>query len=180
MAGRTDCVGSPRRGPLHGGTLVERRARGRRRLGDVLPRPVAWRTYVCARWWATEFWGAPPGPANDRKRRRWPAVLHLLDCECRLCRTRAAGDVRIRKHIPAGCRPAELFSYAGCVRYCRGEEAMRHLLWMTVFAALTAVVFGIAAKGDDRQKLMYGLKVFGEFLVVAFLLGWILYFIPFR
>jgi len=57
---------------------------------------------------------------------------------------------------------------------------MRHLLWMAVFAALTAVVFGIAAKGDDRQKLMYGLKVFGEFIVVAFLLGWILYFIPFR
>ena len=57
---------------------------------------------------------------------------------------------------------------------------MRHLLWMAVFAALTAVVFGIAAKGDDRQKLVYGLKVFGEFIVVAFLLGWILYFIPFR
>jgi len=51
---------------------------------------------------------------------------------------------------------------------------------MAVFAALTAVVFGIAAKGDDRQKLIYGLKVFGEFIVVAFLLGWILYFIPFR
>lgn len=57
---------------------------------------------------------------------------------------------------------------------------MRHVLWMTVFAALTAVVFGIAAKGDDRQKLMYGLKVFAEFIVIAFLLGWILYFIPFR
>ena len=57
---------------------------------------------------------------------------------------------------------------------------MRHLLWMAVFAALTAVVFGIAAKGDDRQKLMYGLKVFAEFIVVAFLLGWILYFIPLR
>lgn len=57
---------------------------------------------------------------------------------------------------------------------------MRHLLWMAVFAALTAVVFGIAARGDDRQKLMYGLKVFAEFIVVAFLLGWILYFIPFR
>jgi hypothetical protein len=57
---------------------------------------------------------------------------------------------------------------------------MRHLLWMAVFAALTAVVFGIAAKGDDRQRLMYGLKVFAEFIVVAFLLGWILYFIPFR
>ena len=57
---------------------------------------------------------------------------------------------------------------------------MRHVLWMAVFAALTAVVFGIVAKGDDRQKLMYGLKVFAEFIVVAFLLGWILYFIPFR
>ena len=57
---------------------------------------------------------------------------------------------------------------------------MRHVLWMAVFAALTAVVFGIAAKGDDRQKFMYGLKVFAEFIVVAFLLGWILYFIPFR
>lgn len=57
---------------------------------------------------------------------------------------------------------------------------MRHVLWMAVFAALTAVVFGIAAKGDDRQKLIYGLKVCAEFIVVAFLLGWILYFIPFR
>jgi hypothetical protein len=57
---------------------------------------------------------------------------------------------------------------------------MRHVLWMAVFAALTAVVFGIAAKGDDRQRLMYGLKVFAEFIVIAFLLGWILYFIPFR
>ena len=57
---------------------------------------------------------------------------------------------------------------------------MRHVLWMAVFAALTAVVFGIAAKGDDRQRLMYGLKVFAKFIVIAFLLGWILYFIPFR
>ena len=57
---------------------------------------------------------------------------------------------------------------------------MRHVLWMAVFAALTAVVFGIAQKGSERQKLVYGLKVFGEFVLVAFLLGWILYFIPFR
>lgn len=57
---------------------------------------------------------------------------------------------------------------------------MRHVLWMAVFAALTAIVFGIAAKGDERQRLMYGLKVFAEFIVIAFLLGWILYFIPFR
>ena len=55
---------------------------------------------------------------------------------------------------------------------------MRHLFWMTVFAGLTAIVFGVVAKGSDRQRLMYGLKVFGEFLVVALILGWILYFLP--
>ena len=57
---------------------------------------------------------------------------------------------------------------------------MKHVLWMAVFAALVAVVFGVAAKGGDRQRLVYGLKVFGEFIAIAFLLGWILYFIPFR
>jgi len=57
---------------------------------------------------------------------------------------------------------------------------MRHLLWMVIFAGLTAVVFGVVAKGTDRHRLIYGLKVLGEFLVVAFILGWILYFLPFR
>ena len=49
---------------------------------------------------------------------------------------------------------------------------------MSVFAGLTAIVFGVVAKGDTRQRVRYGLKVFAEFLVVAFLLGWILYFLP--
>ena len=41
------------------------------------------------------------------------------------------------------------------------------------FASLTAVVFGVA-KGSDRQRIVYGLKVFGEFLVIAlFLAGFI-------
>ncbi len=55
---------------------------------------------------------------------------------------------------------------------------MRHVFWMAVFAGLTAVVFGVVAKGSDRQRLVYGLKVFGGFLFVAFILGWILYFLP--
>jgi hypothetical protein len=49
---------------------------------------------------------------------------------------------------------------------------------MAVFAGLTGVVFGVVAKGSDRQRLVYGLKVLGEFLFVAFILGWILYFLP--
>jgi hypothetical protein len=57
---------------------------------------------------------------------------------------------------------------------------MRHVFWMAVFAGLTGVVFGVVAKGTDRQRLMYGLKVFGEFIFIAFILGWILYFLPLR
>ena len=57
---------------------------------------------------------------------------------------------------------------------------MRHVFWMAFFACLTGVVFGVVAKGTERQRLMYGLKVIGEFLVVAFILGWILYFLPLR
>jgi len=57
---------------------------------------------------------------------------------------------------------------------------MRHVFWMVVFAGLTAVVFGVVAKGTDRQRLLYGLKVCGEFIFIAFILGWILYFLPLR
>ena len=57
---------------------------------------------------------------------------------------------------------------------------MKHVFWMAVFAGLTAVVFGVVAKGTDRRRLVYGLKVFGEFLFVALALGWILYFLPLR
>jgi len=57
---------------------------------------------------------------------------------------------------------------------------MTHLLWMAFFASLTGVVFGVVAKGTERQRFVYGLKVFGEFLLVAFILGWILYFLPLR
>jgi hypothetical protein len=55
---------------------------------------------------------------------------------------------------------------------------MRHVLWMAIFAGLTGIVFGVVAKGSDRQRLIYGLKVFGEFMFIALALGWILYFLP--
>lgn len=57
---------------------------------------------------------------------------------------------------------------------------MRHVLWMAVFAALTAGVFGVVAKGSNKHRLLYGLKVFAEFMAIAFVLGWVLYFLPFR
>jgi len=57
---------------------------------------------------------------------------------------------------------------------------VKHFLWMAVFAALTAVVFGAVAKGTNRDRMIYGLKVFGEFMLIGLALAWLLYFLPFK
>ena len=50
---------------------------------------------------------------------------------------------------------------------------------MTIFASLAAVVFGTVAKETNRDRVLYGLKVFAEFMIIGLALGWILYFLPF-
>jgi len=55
---------------------------------------------------------------------------------------------------------------------------VRHLLVMALFAALAAIVFGAMAKDTTRERLIYGLKVFAEFMVIGLVLSWVLYFIP--
>lgn len=57
---------------------------------------------------------------------------------------------------------------------------MTHLLWIVVFAALVGVVLGVVAKGTNKHRLIYGLKVFAQFVLIALALGWALYFLPFR
>lgn len=49
---------------------------------------------------------------------------------------------------------------------------------MALFAALASIVFGAMAKDTARERAIYGLKVFGEFMVIGLVLSWILYFIP--
>jgi hypothetical protein len=34
------------------------------------------------------------------------------------------------------------------------------------------------AKDTTRERLIYGLKVFAEFMVIGLVLSWVLYFIP--
>ena len=55
---------------------------------------------------------------------------------------------------------------------------MRHVFWMAVFATLTGIVFGVVAKGSNRDRILYGLKVFGEFMLIGLALAWLLYFLP--
>ena len=49
---------------------------------------------------------------------------------------------------------------------------------MTLFAALASVVFGAMGKETSRDRLLYGVKVFAEFMVIGLALSWLLYFIP--
>ena len=49
---------------------------------------------------------------------------------------------------------------------------------MTVFALIAAVVFGTVAKDTNKERLIYGLKIFAEFMVIGLALSWVLYFLP--
>ena len=53
-----------------------------------------------------------------------------------------------------------------------------HFPAMLLFAALTSVVFGVVSKNSPRDRVIYGAKVFGAFVGIAILLGWIMYFLP--
>ena len=55
---------------------------------------------------------------------------------------------------------------------------MRHFLVMMLFAAMAAVISGAMAKDTPRERWLSGIKIFGEFIIIGLVLGWILYFIP--
>ena len=53
--------------------------------------------------------------------------------------------------------------------------ALSHFAAMILFAFLVAVVFGVLSKDMPRERAVYGAKVFGAFIGIALLLGWIMY-----
>ena len=55
---------------------------------------------------------------------------------------------------------------------------MRHFLVMTAFAFLAAVVFGTVERDSPRDKIIYALKVFAQFMIFGLVLAWVLYFLP--
>ncbi len=55
---------------------------------------------------------------------------------------------------------------------------MIHFLYLIGFAVLVAAAFGVFASGDGRAKLIYGIKIFAQFVVISLILAWIFYFIP--
>jgi uncharacterized membrane protein YagU involved in acid resistance len=49
---------------------------------------------------------------------------------------------------------------------------------MLIFSFLVSVVFGLLSKDTPRDRLVYGARVFGMFVGVAVVLGWIMYGLP--
>ncbi len=55
---------------------------------------------------------------------------------------------------------------------------MIHFLVLSLFAALVGIVFGNVSNEAGKSRIIYGLKVFGQFILAGLVIGWILYFIP--
>ncbi len=54
---------------------------------------------------------------------------------------------------------------------------MIHFLYLIGFALFVATAFGVFATGDNKEKIIYGSKIFAQFLIVSLILAWIFYFL---
>ena len=50
-----------------------------------------------------------------------------------------------------------------------------HFVTAFLFALFTSVVFAITSRETNRERLLYGLWVFGIFAVVSFGMAWLMY-----
>lgn len=55
---------------------------------------------------------------------------------------------------------------------------MIHFLYLIGFAVFVAIVFAAFSSGDSKRRILYGLKIFAEFVLISLVLAWIFYFIP--
>lgn len=58
---------------------------------------------------------------------------------------------------------------------------MTHFLAMVLFSVLVSVAFAVLSSEHHttQERVKYGLKVFGYFVGLGFLIAWVLYFLPF-
>jgi uncharacterized membrane protein len=54
-----------------------------------------------------------------------------------------------------------------------------HFLLMVVFSALVSLVFAFIAKNGAKERGRYFLYLFGSFILLSILVGWIMYPFPF-
>jgi hypothetical protein len=52
---------------------------------------------------------------------------------------------------------------------------LSHLQAALLFALFTSIVLGVVGRNTDRERLQYGLYVFGYFVLAVVGLGWLMY-----
>lgn len=55
---------------------------------------------------------------------------------------------------------------------------MIHFLYLVGFALMAAIIFGAVLDGTSKERVIYGVKTFFQFIVVSLVLAWIFYFFP--
>ena len=53
-----------------------------------------------------------------------------------------------------------------------------HFLLLSLFAFFVSLVFAVIAKDDVREQARFGGLMFAGFLIVAFVVGWLMYPFP--
>lgn len=55
---------------------------------------------------------------------------------------------------------------------------MSHFLYLVGFALFVSAAFAALSDGTSRDRVIYGIKTFLQFLVISLVLAWLFYFIP--
>jgi len=53
---------------------------------------------------------------------------------------------------------------------------LTHLQTALLFALFTSIVLGVVGRDSDRERIQYGVYVFGCFMAAIFGLSWLMYF----
>ena len=53
--------------------------------------------------------------------------------------------------------------------------SLSHLEAAILFALFTSVVLGVVTKKTDQERIRYGVRTFGYFIIALFGLGWLMY-----
>lgn len=57
---------------------------------------------------------------------------------------------------------------------------MIHFVYLLIFALFVSLVFGAISNGTNKERIIYGVKTFLQFVVISLIMAWIFYFIPFK
>jgi hypothetical protein len=55
---------------------------------------------------------------------------------------------------------------------------MIHFLYLVGFALFVSIAFGVFATGSIKQRSLYALKTFLQFVGISLIAAWVLYYIP--